>query len=221
MSLSGVTIVTLVTVCLVGVRADNIRCFACDDCTKQQPVIVQCGAESGSIDLSGFRANVITTPMLTTSHLLTPPPLVGGGGGDPLLTPPPLVGGGGGDPLLTPPPLVGGGGGDPLLTPPYPILTPPPVYPFGKDARRMAQKRFVCVTVQSKGTPLITPPLWPWSIPSNEPAFIAAQDETKDLIHRRGCAEIEGHAMDVCRFELGPVDGVFSCRVCSYSLCNE
>ncbi|XP_058056575.1 uncharacterized protein LOC131207956 [Anopheles bellator] len=161
MSLSGATIVTLVTVCLVGVSADNIRCFACDDCTKQQPVIVQCGAESESIDLSGFRANIVTTPMLTTSTLLTPPPLVGGGG----------------DPLLTPPPLVGGGGGDPLLT-------PPPVYPFGKNA---------------------------------------PQDETIDLIHRRGCAEIEGHAMDVCRLELGPVveDGVFSCRVCSYSLCNE
>uniref|UniRef100_A0A182VH47 Uncharacterized protein n=1 Tax=Anopheles merus TaxID=30066 RepID=A0A182VH47_ANOME len=167
--------------------------------------------------------------------IITPPPLSGGGGinqqypWDPLLTPPPLVGDNNGGawypgyPILTPPPLGGGGGiqqypWDPLLTPPplvgnnnggawYPgntILTPPTThYPYGKAHQQTGnkgQKRFVCATIRSKGKDLQT-----------------------DIVHRRGCAEIEGYAVGVCDQGQIPVTegGITSCRVCGHSLCNE
>ncbi|XP_053672487.1 uncharacterized protein LOC128722831 [Anopheles nili] len=217
-----------------------IRCYSCEDCTQEEPVIVQCNTKT-RLDLSALSFTP-TYPVLTQSTpawggspwdpILTPPPFPPQNGGnqnnpwDPLLTPPPLVGGGNdggawypGNPILTPPPLSGGGGGnqlypwDPLLTPPplvggstvwypgNPILTPPPYYPYGKAKHvQAAEKRFVCVTIRSQ-----------------------RNDSTKDVVHRRGCAEIEGYAVGVCEREPVPfVEGdISSCRVCGHSLCNE
>uniref|UniRef100_A0A182NUD5 DUF753 domain-containing protein n=1 Tax=Anopheles dirus TaxID=7168 RepID=A0A182NUD5_9DIPT len=247
---------------LATAYGNELRCYSCDDCTKQAPAIVTCNAKNG-LDLSAL-SYTPTYPVLTQSTpywnanpwdpILTPPPLVGGGNngdpwypGNPIITPPPLNGGGGNvynpwDPLLTPPPLVGGGnngnawypgnpiitppplnggaGGnvynpwDPLLTPPplvggntawnpgYPIITPPSIsYPYGKakDLRKV-QKRFVCATIRSQGN-----------------------DQRADLVHRRGCAEIEGYAVGVCEQGQIPVSegGITACRVCGHSLCNE
>ncbi|XP_050094995.1 protein diaphanous homolog 1-like [Anopheles aquasalis] len=250
MSSSTFVATTLLALCLTNVYANSIRCYSCDDCIEEKPTIVQCSTQNG-IDLNAYRLvqpdPILTPPPLVGggggggdnlypgNPLLTPPPLVGGGGGggdnlypgNPLLTPPPLVGGGGNsiwnpgypfDPLLTPPPLVGGAGGNtawypgnPLLTPPPlvggnpvypwgPLLTPPP-YPYGKAAKQVPakpEKRFVCVTVRS-----------------------TAEDGTKDITHRRGCAEIEGYASGICEQQQHVAGARTSCRVCGHSLCNE
>ncbi|XP_058122267.1 uncharacterized protein LOC131293052 [Anopheles ziemanni] len=259
-----------VTVSLV--RSNEIRCYACEDCTKEKPAIVQCSAKNG-IDVNAL-SYTPTYPVLTQSTPpwaypldpwnpnLTPPPLVGGNNGNywdpwnPNLTPPPLVGGnnGGGNywdpwnpnltppplvggnnggnywdpwnPNLTPPPLVGGNNGgnywdpwNPNLTPPplvggnngggnywdpwNPNLTPPPLpwYPYVKANKSLkAQKRFVCVSIMSQD-----------------------KDRAKNVVHRRGCAEIEGYATGVCDKEQVPhvEGGITGCRVCGHSLCNE
>uniref|UniRef100_A0A182K0L7 Uncharacterized protein n=1 Tax=Anopheles christyi TaxID=43041 RepID=A0A182K0L7_9DIPT len=219
-------------------HGNEIRCYLCADCNKEVPQIVKCNAKNG-LDLNAFSYNptypVLTPstpywnanpwdPMLTPptypplgnqnnnpwNPLLTPPPLVGGNNGDawypgyPIITPPPLNGGGNQlypwDPLLTPPPLVGGG--STAWYPGNPILTPPTTYyPFGKVKRQLkGQKRFVCATIQSKG-----------------------KDLRADIVHRRGCAEIEGYAVGVCDQGQIPVmeGGIASCKVCGHSLCNE
>uniref|UniRef100_A0AAG5D9G4 Uncharacterized protein n=1 Tax=Anopheles atroparvus TaxID=41427 RepID=A0AAG5D9G4_ANOAO len=260
----------LVVVAVSFVRSNEIRCFACEDCTKEKPAIVQCSAQNG-IDVKTLSNPVdpwypnLTPPPLVGGNNggnywdpwypnLTPPPLVGGNNGGnywdpwyPNLTPPPLVGGNNGGnywdpwyPNLTPPPLVGGNNGGnywdpwyPNLTPPplvggnnggnywdpwYPNLTPPPLvggnnggywdpwnpnpwYPYGKANKALKpQKRFVCVTVMSQG-----------------------KNRTEKLVHRRGCAEIEGYATGVCVKEQATLveGGLASCRVCGHSLCNE
>ncbi|XP_040169603.1 uncharacterized protein LOC120903980 [Anopheles arabiensis] len=206
-------------------EGNKIRCYSCDDCNKQEPEIVQCSAKNG-MDLNALSYNP-TYPILTPSTpywnanpwdpLLTPPPLVGNNNGGawypgypgyPILTPPPLGGGGINqqypwDPLLTPPPLVGNNNGG-AWYPGNPILTPPTTYyPYGKAHQQTGdkgQKRFVCATIRRKGKDLQT-----------------------DIVHRRGCAEIEGLAVGVCDQGQIPVTegGITSCRVCGHSLCNE
>uniref|UniRef100_A0A182Q8V1 DUF753 domain-containing protein n=1 Tax=Anopheles farauti TaxID=69004 RepID=A0A182Q8V1_9DIPT len=247
--------VVFVAVWLATAYGNELRCYSCDDCTKQVPTIVKCNAKNG-LDLAAL-SYTPTYPTLTQSTpywnanpwdpIITPPPLIGGGGinnpWDPLLTPPPLVGdnsngnqgnqiitppplnGGGGvynpwDPLLTPPPLVGGENngnwwysGNPIITSPplnggasttwYPgnIVTPPSLYPYGKAKDlQQRQKRFVCATIRNQG-----------------------KSNRKEVVHRRGCAEIEGYAVGVCDQGQIPVmeGGITSCRVCGHSLCNE
>uniref|UniRef100_A0A182PPI4 Uncharacterized protein n=1 Tax=Anopheles epiroticus TaxID=199890 RepID=A0A182PPI4_9DIPT len=234
-------VVNLVLVCSL-VHGNEIRCYSCDDCNKQEPRIVQCNGKNG-LDLAALSYNP-TYPILTPSTptwnanpwdpILTPPTFPPNGNQlnpwDPILTPPPLVGNNNGDawypgnPIITPPPLVGGGVGgigggqwnpwDPLLTPPplvggntawnpgNPILTPPTTYyPFGKVKRHLTgPKRYVCATIRSKG-----------------------KNQRDDMVHRKGCAEIEGYAVGVCDQRQMPETerGVTSCRVCGHSLCNE
>uniref|UniRef100_A0A182SRU5 Uncharacterized protein n=1 Tax=Anopheles maculatus TaxID=74869 RepID=A0A182SRU5_9DIPT len=223
----------------VFVEGNEIRCYSCEDCTKQAPTIVQCSAKNG-FDLNAFSYNP-TYPILTPSTsawntnpwdpILTPPTLPPNGNQnypwDPLLTPPPLVGGnnnGGawypGNPIITPPPLYGNNGGNQLY-PWDPLLTPPPL--VGGS------------TVWYPGNPILTPPTtyYPFGKAKGhlkpQKRFVCAtirskgKDQQKDTIHRRGCAEIEGYAVGVCDQEQIPMaeGGITSCRVCGHSLCNE
>uniref|UniRef100_A0A182RZV9 Uncharacterized protein n=1 Tax=Anopheles funestus TaxID=62324 RepID=A0A182RZV9_ANOFN len=219
-------------------EGNEIRCFSCDDCTKQAPTIVRCDAKNG-LDLNAFSYNP-TYPILTPSTpqwnanpwdpILTPPTLPPNGNQnnpwDPLLTPPPLLGGGNngdawypGNPILTPPPLNGGGN---QLYPWDPQITPPPL--VGGS------------TAWNPGYPILTPPTtyYPWGkakahSKENRKRFVCAtvrskgKDQQVDTVHRRGCAEIEGYAVGVCVQGEIPVTegGITSCRVCGHSLCNE
>ncbi|XP_053663162.1 uncharacterized protein LOC128712292 [Anopheles marshallii] len=203
--------VILVAVVSTYAEENDIRCYSCDDCTKQAPTIVKCDAKNG-LDLNALSYNP-TYPVLTPSTppwnanpwdpLLTPPPLNGGGNQfypwDPLLTPPPLVGGNNGGvwypgyPVYTLPPLNGGGN---QFYPWDPLLTPPPL--VGGNNGGVWYPGYPVYTLPPLNgggnqfypwDPLLTPPpiYYPWG---------KAKAPSKGMAKRFVCATIRSKGKD-------------------------